>query len=150
VKQDKSDRIWSKKVDIMKKAVRYLYYIGMGGLIFWFAYSKGWIFVNFESVTPKQAVTLLRNDRNITLLDVRTPEEFRNGHLRNATLLPLKRLEANLDKLTPLKTRKILVYCRSGSRSIAASRILEKHGFTPLNIKGGIIGLANAHADIIQ
>jgi rhodanese-related sulfurtransferase len=64
--------------------------------------------------------------------------------------LPLKRLEANLDKLTPLKTRKILVYCRSGSRSIAASRILEKHGFTPLNIKGGIIGLANAHADIIQ
>jgi rhodanese-related sulfurtransferase len=134
----------------MKKTVQYLYYLGMAGLIFWFAYSKGWIFANFESVTPEQAISLLENDDNITLLDVRTPEEFRNGHLRNATLIPLGSLESHLDKLTPFRERRILVYCRSGSRSVAASRILETHSFTPVNIREGIIGLAGAGADIVN
>ncbi len=134
----------------MKKITNYLYYIGMAGLLVWFAYSKGWILANFTSVTPQQAVTLLENDDNVTLLDVRTPEEFRSGHLRDATLIPLGKLEANLNKLAPFKNRKILVYCRSGNRSVAASRILEKHGFTPLNVKEGIIGLVRAKAEVVK
>jgi len=134
----------------MKKITNYFYYTGMAVLLLWFAYSKGWILANFESVTPKQAVTLLQKDENITLLDVRTPEEFRSGHLRNATLIPLDKLETNLNKLASVKNKKILVYCRSGSRSVAASRILEKHGFVPLNIKDGIIGLTRAKAEIIK
>ena len=134
----------------MKKITNYLYYIGMAGLLVWFAYSKGWILASFTSVTPQQAVTLLKNDDNVTLLDVRTPEEFRSGHLRDATLIPLGKLEANLNKLAPFKNKKILVYCRSGNRSVAASRILEKHGFTPLNIKEGIVGLMGAKAEIVK
>jgi len=134
----------------MKKITNYLYYIGMAGLLVWFAYSKGWIFADFESVTPKQAIVLLKHDANITLLDVRTPKEFKSGHLRDAILIPLGRLKTNLNKLTPYKNKKILVYCRSGSRSVAASRILEKHGFTPLNIKEGIIGLIGTKAEIVK
>ena len=134
----------------MKKITNYLYYIGMAGLLIWFAYSKGWIFADFESVTPKQAIVLLKHDDNITLLDVRTPKEFKSGHLRDAILIPLGRLKTNLNKLAPYKNKKILVYCRSGSRSVAASRILEKHGFTPLNIKEGIIGLIGAKAEIVK
>jgi rhodanese-related sulfurtransferase len=132
----------------MKKLTNYLYYIVMAGLLVWFAYTKGWIFANFESISPKQALTLLDNDDNVTLLDVRTPKEFKSGHLQDATLIPLSRLEENLEKLTPYKNRKIIVYCRSGNRSVSASRILEKHGFTPLNVKQGIVGLLGEGATL--
>ena len=125
-----------------------LYYIAMAGLLLWYAYSKGWILADFESVEPKQAITMLQNDDNVTLLDVRTIPEYKEGHLRDATLIPLDKLEENLAKLP--KEKKILVYCRSGSRSIGASRILKRHGYTPVNIKGGIIGLSAARAEIVK
>ncbi len=125
-----------------------LYYIAMAGLLLWYAYSKGWILADFESVEPKQAITMLQNDDNVTLLDVRTIPEYKEGHLRDATLIPLDKLEENLAKLP--KEKKILVYCRSGSRSIGASRILKRHGYTPVNIKGGIIGLSKTGVEIVK
>ena len=133
-----------------KRLINIAYWIVMAGLLVWVAYTKGWILANFQSLTPKEAIVLLEKDENVTLLDVRTPQEFQSGHLPHATLIPLDRLEANLNKLTPYKRQKILVYCRSGSRSVAASRILEKHGFTPINIKEGIIGLKGAGAQIVK
>jgi rhodanese-related sulfurtransferase len=131
-----------------KKFVNMLYWIAMAGLVVWFAYTKGWILTNFESITPKQALTLLEKDDNVTLLDVRTPKEFKSGHLQDATLIPLSKLEENVEKLIPYKNRKIIVYCRSGNRSVSASRILEKHGFTPLNVKQGIVGLLGEGATL--
>ena len=131
-----------------KKLLNLLYWIAMGALLLWFAYTKGWILANFESITPKEAIVLLEKDDNLTLLDVRTIQEFKEGHLQGATLIPLGNLEASLDKLP--KQQKILVYCRSGSRSVAASRILERHGFTPINIKEGIIGLKGAGAQVVR
>jgi len=125
-----------------------LYYIAMVGLALWYAYSKGWILADFESIEPKQAVTMLQNDDNVTLLDVRIIPEYKEGHLRDATLIPLDKLENNLNKLP--KEKKILVYCRSGNRSIGASRILKRHGYTPVNIKGGIIGLSKTGVEIMK
>jgi len=139
-----------KKENKMKNLTNFLYYIAMAGLLFWFAYSKGWILANFETITPQQAKILLENDENVTLLDVRTPEEFRTGHLRGAILIPLKKLETSLDKLSPFKDKKIIVYCQSGNRSVSASRILEKNGFTPLNVKSGIIGLMGAKIELTR
>ncbi|MCB4759318.1 MAG: rhodanese-like domain-containing protein [Sulfurovum sp.] len=134
----------------MKKVIDYFYYIAMIALIMWFSYAKGWIFANFESITPKQAITLLEKDNNIMLLDVRTIQEYKSGHLHNAILIPLSKLKKNLNKLVLYKNKKILVYCRSGSRSIAASHILEKHGFMPINIKEGIRGLIDMGVQIIK
>ncbi len=122
----------------------------MVGLVFWFSYTKGWILANFESIDAKTALTLLENDNNISLLDVRTIPEYKEGHLRDATLIPVNTLANNLDKLKNVKNKKIIVYCRSGSRSVVASRILEKNGFTPLNVKGGIIQLMGAKAEIVK
>lgn len=126
------------------------YWIAMAGLLFYFSYTKGWILANFESITPSQAQTLIANDDNVTLLDVRTIEEYKNGHVRGAKLIPLGKLEANLDKLKSDKHKKIIVYCRSGSRSVAASRILKKHGFVPLNVKTGMIGLTGTDLEIVK
>ena len=122
----------------------------MAGLVFWFAYSKGWIFANFQSIDAKQALYLLENDDNVTLLDVRTIQEFKSGHLRGATLIPVQALDKNLGMLKQDKDKKIIVYCRTGSRSVSASRILEKNGFTPLNVKGGIIQLLGANAQLVK
>ena len=133
-----------------KKFTNILYWIAMMGLVLYFAYSKGWILANFKSITPQQAQSLLRNDNNVTLLDVRTIEEFKQGHLRGAKLIPLSVLEKNLDKLRADQNKKIIVYCRSGNRSVSASRILNKHGFVPLNVKGGIIGFMREKAEIVK
>ncbi len=134
----------------MKKYTTILYWIAMAGLLFWFAYTKGWILANFTSIDAKTAIALLENDENVTLLDVRTIPEYKEGHLRGATLIPLYALEQNLGMLKEHKKRQIIVYCRTGNRSVAASRILEKHGFTPLNVKGGIIELMAAKAEIVK
>ena len=133
-----------------KNFTNILYWIAMAGLVIYFAYTKGWILANFESITPQQAQVLLEDDQNVTLLDVRTIEEFKEGHLRSAKLIPLSVLEKNLDKLKSDKNKKIIVYCRSGNRSVSASRILEKRGFVPLNVKGGIIGFIREKVEIVK
>jgi len=134
----------------MKKITNILYWVVMAGLVVWFAYSKGWILANFQSIDAKTALTLLENDNNVSLLDVRTIPEYKEGHLRDATLIPVDALAKNLGMLKQAKNKKIIVYCRTGSRSVTASRILEKNGFTPLNVKGGIIALMGAKAEIVK
>lgn len=137
-------------MDLFKKYTNVLYWIAMAGLLFWFAYSKGWILANFESIDAKQAIHLLENDDNVTLLDVRTIQEYKAGHLRDATLIPVEVLSENLGKLEQDKNKKIIVYCRTGSRSVSASRILEENGFTPLHVKGGIIQLMGTGAGLVK
>ena len=142
--------IRTSRVNLFKNYMNVLYWFAMAGLLFWFAYSKGWILANFESIDAKQAIYLLENDDNVTLLDVRTIEEYESGHLQDAMLIPVQVLSENLDKLQQNKHKRIIVYCRTGSRSVSASRILEKNGFTPLNVKGGIIQLIGAKAELVK
>ncbi len=133
-----------------KNYTNILYYIAMVGLVVWFAYTKGWILANFESISAKQAYVLMENDQNVTLLDVRTIEEFKSHHVRDTKLIPLEELEKNLEKLQADKNKKILVYCQTGRRSVSASRILENNGFIPINIEGGIIAMKHVGFEILK
>jgi len=133
-----------------KQFTNILYWIAMAGILVYFSYTKGWILADFEFITPQQAQVLIEEDQNVTLLDVRTVDEFKSGHIRGAKLIPLSKLEDNLDKLETDKQKKIIVYCRSGSRSVAASRILKENGFTPLNVKTGMIGLMGTELEIVK
>ena len=80
--------------------------------------------------------------QEVFILDVRTNEEYAAGHINGSTLLavqdiPKQELGEKLKEIP--KERKILVYCRSGSRSAKASRILAENGFTLVyNMQGGI------------
>jgi len=65
-------------------------------------------------------------------------------------IYPVHALKENLGMLKQDKNKQIIVYCRVGNRSIAASRILEQNGFTPLNVKGGIIALKQAGANLVK
>ena len=134
----------------MKNYTNMLYWVAMVGLVVWFTYSKGWILANFELVSAEQAYTLMENDDNVTLLDVRTVEEFKSHHVKGAQLIPRGELENNLEKLTSSKNKKILVYCQTGRRSVSASRILENNGFTPINIEGGIIAMKHVGFEIVK
>lgn len=121
-----------------KQMTNILYYVAIAAIALYFAYFKGWILSDFESISPKSAYELIQSDTNITLLDVRTPQEFASEHIEGATLIPVQELSKNLSQLADVKDKKIIVYCHSGARSVAASRILVKNGFTPLNVTGGI------------
>lgn len=106
----------------------------------YFLYQKGYILAGFESLSPRDAYTMMRGDAAATtLLDVRTPAEYsKEGHIPGAKLLPLQQLEGKIGTLSPLKGKKVIVYCRSGNRSVTASRILAEHGYRVYNLRGGI------------
>jgi len=67
-----------------------------------------------------------------TVLDVRTPEEFKAGHIKNAVHIPLQVLPKNLDKAKGLSTP-IVAYCRSGRRSGVATKMLNRAGIKTYN-----------------
>ena len=76
---------------------------------------------------------------DLLVLDVRTIEEYNAKHLYNATLIPLLGLEGRLAELAPYNDTEIIVYCRSGSRSLQASYILVANNFSKIyNMLGGI------------
>ena len=115
-----------------------LFWVALVVMGIYFLYQKGIIGANFESVEPKVAYEMIQTDDNLTLLDVRTVEEFRkDGKIAGAKLIPLGALPKNLDMLD--KSKKVLVYCRSGNRSTSAARILEGNGYTVINMSGGMI-----------
>jgi rhodanese-related sulfurtransferase len=72
------------------------------------------------------------------LLDVRQPEEYEAGHIPGAMLIPLGELEARQEELE--RDKKIITYCRSGRRSMAAAIALCGLGFKHIhNMEGGIL-----------
>ncbi len=86
---------------------------------------------------------------DVFILDVRTQEEYDAGHIRNSTLIPVQELDSRLKELP--RNKKILVYCRTGQRSVAASEKLENSGFTQIyNMKGGITEWKNAGYEVVK
>ncbi len=76
---------------------------------------------------------------DLLVLDVRTIEEFNTNHLYNATLIPLVELAGRLGELVAYNDTEIIVYCRSGSRSLEASNTLVANNFSKIfNMLGGI------------
>jgi len=123
----------------VKKISDKLFWVVLVVLGVYVLYSKGIIMANFESVSPKVAYEMIQNDDNLTLLDVRTVEEFKqDGRIAGAKLIPLGQLSSNINMLD--KSKKVLVYCRSGNRSTSASRILGNSGFIAINMSGGMNG----------
>lgn len=74
------------------------------------------------------------------ILDVRTPPEYRSGHIPGAKLIPLQDLEKRIHELQSHRQEPILVYCRSGNRSRLAASILRHFGFKQVyHLNRGII-----------
>ena len=83
--------------------------------------------------------------RGAALVDVRSPAEFRSGHVPGAKNLPLQSLDARLQELGA-KDREVVVYCASGARSRAASDKLRGAGFQAVIDAGAMRNLSAAAA----
>jgi phage shock protein E len=73
-----------------------------------------------------------KKDPDVVVLDVRTPEEFAAGHVPGARNISHDQLAARLPELGELKDKQVVLYCRSGRRTLLAQEILRKAGFTNL------------------
>lgn len=83
--------------------------------------------------------TMMDENPDIILVDVRTQSEFDEGHIEGALLLPLDSISSNAQKVLKDKTAIIIVYCRSGNRSATAIDLLYDLGYANLYDMGGII-----------
>lgn len=93
----------------------------------------------YEQITAEQAKTIMDTENNYVIIDARTEEEFAEGHIENAILIPEYEIKDRAKKELPDKEQLILVYCRSGRRSKIASEELAKLGYTNVKEFGGII-----------
>ena len=78
---------------------------------------------------PDELKTILAG-KKYKLIDVRTIQEFGNGHVENAKNIPLHELSQKIEKFETYKETPILLYCRSGARSGHAQKLLTKQGYT--------------------
>jgi rhodanese-related sulfurtransferase/rubrerythrin len=93
-----------------------------------------------KSLAPGEVKAVLDKDKKgeFLLLDVRQPEEYEDGHIPGAILIPLGELEARQEELE--RDKKIVAYCRSGHRSMAAAIALCGLGFKDVHhMEGGIL-----------
>lgn len=91
-----------------------------------------------KNLDALKAADLIKQE-SVLILDVRTPAEYREAHIKDSILIPLQELETGYTKISEHANRPVLIYCRSGNRSVAAANILISKGFTDLyHLKGGI------------
>ena len=93
----------------------------------------------YEQISGAQAKTLMDSESGYIIIDARTQEEYDQGHIPGAILIPEYEIADRAEKELSDKDQLILVYCRSGRRSKIAAEELVKLGYTNVKEFGGII-----------
>ena len=93
----------------------------------------------YEQITPEEAKKIIDSGEEHIILDTREQDEYDEGHIPNAILIPYTEIENKAEEMLPDKDAQILVYCRSGRRSKIAAESLSKLGYTNVKEFGGII-----------
>lgn len=93
----------------------------------------------YKQITQPEAKKIMDSGEDYILLDVREMEEFDEGHIEGALLIPYTEIEEKAEEMLPDKNAQILVYCRSGRRSKIAAGTLAELGYTNVKEFGGII-----------
>jgi rhodanese-related sulfurtransferase len=107
-----------------------------GAMLVWPAVRRG---AGGASVSTLEA-TLLMNQKNALVLDVRDAAEYEKGHMLNARNIPLGELEARSAEIEKHKVKPVIVVCDTGNRSGKATAALRKKGFEQVFTLGGGIG----------
>lgn len=93
----------------------------------------------YEQITAEEAKKIMDSGEEHIILDTREQDEFDEGHIPGAILIPYTEIENKAEEMLPDKDKLILVYCRSGRRSKIAAESLAKLGYTNVKEFGGII-----------
>ena len=87
---------------------------------------------NVKTVSGKEAVRLIRENKDLVVLDVRSKGEYQTGHISTSKLMPVNELASRITELEKFRGKAILVHCASGGRSPKAVNILLKNKFGPI------------------
>jgi rhodanese-related sulfurtransferase len=94
-------------------------------------------------VSVVEAAAIIKQEKDLQLVDVRTPGEYAAGHLARARLIPLQELETRLGEID--KAKPVLLYCRTGHRSGQALKLLASKGYADVrHMEGGIVAWQTA------
>ena len=93
----------------------------------------------YDQISGAEAKALMDSESGYIIIDARTQEEYDQGHIPGAILIPEYEIADRAEKELPDKNQLILVYCRSGRRSKIAAEELVKLGYTNVKEFGGII-----------
>ena len=93
----------------------------------------------YVNITAQQAKEIMDTEKGYVILDTRTQEEYDEGHIPGAILIPYDEILDKAEGVLTEKDQLILVYCRSGRRSKLAAEDLVKLGYTNIKEFGGII-----------
>ena len=93
----------------------------------------------YEQITPETAKAIMDSGKECIIIDARTQQEYDEGHIENAIMIPEYEIAKRAKNELPDKDALILVYCRSGRRSKIASEELAKLGYKNVKEFGGII-----------
>jgi len=98
------------------------------------------------SVSAADLSEKLKNGKKPLVVDVRQPEEYRQGHIQGSKLIPLGQLSGRLKELP--KNREIVLVCATGSRSRSATKMLVREGYEAVNMNGGMMSWARSGLSI--
>ncbi len=93
----------------------------------------------YVNITAEEAKKIMDSHEGYIILDVRAQEEYDEGHIPGAIVIPHTEIEARAEEELPDKGQLILVYCRSGRRSKIAAEALVELGYTNIREFGGIL-----------
>lgn len=103
----------------------------------------------FDDTDAKGFAQLIA-DSSVVVLDVRTDNEYAEGHIKGAINIDFKKKDFIAKAKAALPTDKtIAIYCRSGRRSAGAANLLANEGYKLVNLKGGIIAWTEAQKPIV-
>lgn len=90
-----------------------------------------------KNLGPKEFKAEMTGD--YVLIDVRTTQEFKSGHIKSAINIPLDKVNLEINKIKSYSGKKFLLYCLSGARSSSAASFLDSAGLESVyNLSGGI------------
>lgn len=93
---------------------------------------------NYQNITAAQVKARLDKGDMLTVIDVRTKEEYASGHIPGSILIPFDEIKAKTGQLPQDKNTEIVVYCRSGRRSAIAADTLIALGYNRIYDMGAI------------
>ena len=93
----------------------------------------------YMNITAEEAKSIMDSEKGYVILDVRTQEEYDEGHIPGAIVIPHEEIEEKAEDVLTDKDQLLLVYCRSGRRSKIAAEALVELGYTNIKEFGGII-----------
>ena len=93
----------------------------------------------YMNITAEEAKQIMDSEEGYIILDVRTQEEYDQGHIPGAIVISHEKIAEKAEEVLTDKDQLILVYCRSGRRSKIAAEALVELGYTNIKEFGGII-----------